>query len=313
MAQKAVRSARGSWVKSAVKLTDKTVIITGANTGIGLETALDLAKRDARIIIACRDLEKAKAAKSKIEAETGSNKIDFKHLDLSSFNSIRAFAGEINKTEPKLDILVNNAGVMKVPQGKTKDGFETQFGINHLGTFLLTNLLLDLMKKNEKGRIVTLSSIAHLFALRIKWNDLNFSKNYKPMDAYNASKLMNILFTRELSQRLAGSGITTYAVHPGVVDTELNRTVGEDKTFYGWLTDFCFRRKAFIKTPKHGAQTSIYCAIAPELEGVSGKYYSNCKTAWTSPLVNDKNASRLWRVSEELTGLRDVTQSSTAV
>ncbi|XP_039263314.2 retinol dehydrogenase 12-like [Styela clava] len=307
-----VRSAVRGWVKSAVKLTNKTVLITGANSGLGYETALDLAKREARIIIACRDANKANAAKSEIEIATGSQKIITKSLDLASFDSIRTFAKDINQTETRLDILVNNAGVMKLPQGMTSDGFEMHFGVNHLGPFLLTNLLLDLITKNGNGRIVNLSSIAHLLGV-LHWNDLNWrNKEYSPMGAYNASKLMNVLFTKELSRRVQGTGVTVNAVHPGVVRTNLNRTGGQDKSVYGRLTDFVFNQQLFTRDQKHGAQTSIYCAIAPELDGITGKYFSDCRRMFTKwPTTGKKNCERLWELSEELTELKTKQTSNT--
>lgn len=250
-------------------------------------------------------MEKANAAKSQIEKATGSKKISTRTLDLSSFHSIRQFADDFNRTEDKLDILVNNAGIMKHPEARTKDGFEMHFGVNHLGTFLLTNLLLDKMKHNDVGRIVTVSSLAHYLG-RVKWTDINWeNRRYSAMGAYNASKLMNILFTKELSRRLDGTGITANCVHPGVVRTNLNRTTGEDLSFLGRVTDFVFSLNFVTITPKHGAQGQIYLTIAPELEKVSGEYFSGCTkwiVKWSAASKN--NARKLWQISEELTGLK---------
>lgn len=302
--QKTVKTARRNWVKSDVKISGKTVLITGANTGLGLETAIDLAKRDGRIICACRSPEKADEAKSRIQNETKSKNVRFEKLDLASFDSIRKFAENIKSSEERLDILINNAGVMKCPQSYTQDGFEMHFGVNHLGPFLLTNLLLDMMKKNDSGRIVVLSSLAHFFG-RMHWDDLNRKKDFKSMNVYNMSKLMNVHFTKELSRRLSGTGITANCVHPGIVNTNLNRHPPHGRNWSNAAVDLLFNQQWYLKTPKHGAQTSIYCAIAPELEGVTGRYFSDCHTAIESPFARSKkDALRLWEISEKITGLK---------
>nr|CAB3265509.1 retinol dehydrogenase 14-like [Phallusia mammillata] len=304
-------SAEGSWVKCDVKLPGKTVIITGANTGIGFWTAVDLVKRDAKVIIACRNAEKAQEAKDKIieEAKCPDEKVVVKSLDLSSFASIRQFAEDINNTEERLDILINNAGVMLCPEGKTEDGFETQFGVNHLGHFLLTNLLLDLIKKSAPSRIVVLSSIAHKYG-KMNFDDLNSTKKYDSWAAYGQSKLANILFSRYLAKQLAGTRVTVNSVHPGSVKTELQRHIHAPTGSYLFkfvvnltqLPGFSWLMK--WKTAEHGAQTSIYCAVAPELADVSGRYFSDCKVDnETTAAQNDADAEKLWNVSIELTKL----------
>ena len=215
--------AAGGMCHSKAKLDGKTVIITGANTGIGKETAIDLAKRNARVILACRSQEKGKKAEVDVRRESGNNDVHFRQLDLSSFTSIRKFAKEVLVEESRVDILINNAAVMLCPYMKTEDGFETQFGVNHLGHFLLTNLLLDKIKQAPEGRIVNVSSLAHTMCGPIDLDTINSEEKYSPFGAYNRSKLANVLFTKELAKRLEETNVTTNSLHPGGVDTELQR------------------------------------------------------------------------------------------
>ncbi|XP_039272891.2 retinol dehydrogenase 14-like [Styela clava] len=310
MAEAKIKTVQGGMVNENIKMTGKTVLITGANTGMGLATAIDMGKRGARVIMTSRNMDRGNEAKDTAVKESGSENIIVKQLDLSSMESIRVFADDINKTESKLDVLINNAGVMMCPQSKTKDGFEMQFGVNHLGHFLLTNLLLDLIKKSAPSRIVTVSSAAHYKYLgaAIHWDDLNLEKNYTPTTAYAQSKLMNVLFSRELSKRLEGTGVTSNSLEPGAVKTDLQRHVGthENPTFMdrimGWANSLTRR---WWRTPEQGAQTQIYCAVAPELEGVTGKFFANCKqTGESNDAKRDDFAKRLWDISEEYTGLK---------
>uniref|UniRef100_A0A8C2E7J3 Retinol dehydrogenase 12, like n=1 Tax=Cyprinus carpio TaxID=7962 RepID=A0A8C2E7J3_CYPCA len=260
-----LRNMFRSWSSDA-RLDGKTVIITGANTGIGKETAIDLAKRGARIIMACRDTEKAEAALKEVKDASGNQDVVTSRLDLADSKSIREFAENINKEEKRVNILINNAGVMVCPYGTTADGFEMQIGVNHMGHFLLTYLLLDLIKRSTPARIVNVSSMAHQWGT-INLEDINSEKNYDKQKAYSQSKLANILFTRSLAKRLEGTGVTAYALHPGVVQTELWRHLNKPQQAAMWLA------KPFTKTSAQGAQTSIFCAVAPELETESGKYY----------------------------------------
>lgn len=200
------------------------MIITGANTGIGKQTAIDLARRGAKIYLACRNFDKCEEARKEIIELTGNKNVFNRELDLSSLESVRTFSEKFLKEENRLDILINNAGIMICPKSLTKDGFETQIGVNHMGHFLLTNLLLDLLKKSSPSRIVVLSSLAHI-AGYIKKDDLNSEKSYNRILAYGQSKLANILFTRHLATKLNGTGVTIYCVHPGSVNTELMRHV----------------------------------------------------------------------------------------
>ena len=289
----------GGVCSSKRELHGKTVIITGGNTGIGKETAIDLAKRGAKVIIACRSMERGSKALKEIQEGSGSVNVHLKVLDLASLKSVCLFADEVNSTEQRLDILINNAGVMMCPKWETEDGFEMQFGTNHLGHFLLTNLLLDMIKKSVPSRIVTVSSMAHSWAKGINFEDINSEKSYKPAIAYCQSKLANILFTNELHRKLDGSGVSCCSLHPGVVDTELQR-------YSRWLA---WPMKFLFKTPQEGAQTSIYCAVQEGLEKDSGKYFSDCAVKEPSRQAkNDDEAKRLWLLSEEMVGLRQKTE-----
>lgn len=218
----------GGICTSRAMMTGKTVVITGANTGIGKETALDLAKRKAKVILACRDIEKGKKAVSDIINESGNPNVVFRLLDLASLDSVRIFASELLAEEPTIDVLINNAGVMQCPHWKTVDGYEMQFGVNHLGHFLLTNLLLERLKQASAARIVVVSSRAYEWINGIKFDDINSDNTYNPREAYAQSKLANILFTRALARRLQGSSVIVNCLHPGVIRTELGRHMMKD-------------------------------------------------------------------------------------
>ncbi|XP_055038921.2 retinol dehydrogenase 12, like [Misgurnus anguillicaudatus] len=286
----ALRNRFRSW-SSDVTLDNKTVIITGANTGIGKHAATDLAKRGARIIMACRDMEKANEALKEVIEASGNQNVVTCRLDLADTKSIREFAEKINNEEKQVNILINNAGVMVCPYGKTADGFEMQIGVNHMGHFLLTYLLLDLIKSSAPARIITVSSMAHKWGT-INLEDINSEKSYDKRKAYSQSKLANILFTRSLAKRLEGTGVTTYALHPGVVQTDLWRHLSKPEQAVMWMA------RPFTKTSVQGAQTTIYCAVAPELDTESGRYYSDCAPANCSQAaLDDDMAQRLWELS----------------
>ena len=206
------------------KLTGKTAIITGANTGIGLETAIDFAKRGCRVILACRSVEKGQAAVEEVKKRANSEDVVFVQLDLASLQSVREFAAKMLEEEAHIDLLINNAGVCIPPYTLTKDGFELQFGVNHLAHFLLTNLLLDRIKESPSARIVNVSSVVYIFG-KINFDDLKSERSYSAMLAYARSKLANILFTRQLAKRLEGTSVTTYSLHPGSIRTELQRHI----------------------------------------------------------------------------------------
>ncbi|XP_028932174.1 retinol dehydrogenase 12-like isoform X2 [Ornithorhynchus anatinus] len=286
----------GGVCRSTVRLHGKVAVITGANTGIGKETARDLARRGARVIIACRDVLKGESAAGEIRAETGNRQVLVRKLDLADTKSIRAFADRFLAEEKQLHILINNAGVMMCPYSKTADGFEMHLGVNHLGHFLLTHLLLGRLKESAPARVVNVSSLAHVIG-KIRFHDLQGEKYYYSNMAYCHSKLANILFTRELARRLQGTGVTTYALHPGVVQSELVR--------HSLLMCLVWRLFSFfVKSSQEGAQTSLHCAVAENLEALSGEYFSDCKRAPVSARGrNGATARRLWEVSCELLGI----------
>ncbi|XP_023031495.1 retinol dehydrogenase 12-like [Drosophila willistoni] len=246
--------------------------------------------------MACRDMKKCKETRQEIVDETKNNNIFTRLLDLSSLDSIRQFAKDFKAEQTKLHILINNAGVMRCPRNLTKDGFEMQIGVNHMGHFLLTHLLLDVLKASAPSRILNVSSSAHYLG-KINSEDLNSEKSYSEGDAYNQSKLANILFTRELAKRLEGTGVTANAVHPGFVNTELGRYWGPGRVLWPLLTPF-------MKSPESGAQTTLYAALDPDLDDVSGLYFSDCRPKEVSEAAkDDKTAKWLWTESEKWTGI----------
>ena len=208
--------------RSKERLDGKTVIVTGGNTGIGKATAEELSERGARVILACRDMVKGRNVMEEIRKKTGNNNLAVRKLDLASCKSIRAFAGQILREEPHIDILINNAGVMFVPYQLTEDGFELTFGVNHLGHFLLTNLLLDRIKASAPSRILVVASLGHLVGY-LDFGDMMWKKRYNSQLAYARSKLANIMFVKELGKRLVGTGVTVCSLHPGTINTEITR------------------------------------------------------------------------------------------
>ncbi|XP_067100430.1 retinol dehydrogenase 13-like isoform X1 [Osmerus mordax] len=288
---------------SKATIKGKTVVITGANTGIGKETARELARRGGRVIMGCRDMEKCEDAAKEIRGKTLNPHVYAHHIDLASIKSIRQFAERIKQEEKRVDILINNAGVMRCPVGKTEDGFDVQFGVNHLGHFLLTNLLLDKLKESAPSRVINLASLAHIVG-EIDFNDLNWEKKkFDTKRAYCQSKLANVLFTKELAKRLEGTGVTVNALHPGVVATDLGRHTGlhQSKFSSSVLSPFF---TLLVKGPELGAQPSVYLAVAEELVGVSGRYYDVMTEKEPAPNSLDQEvSSRLWEASARLVGL----------
>ncbi|XP_031616470.1 retinol dehydrogenase 12-like [Contarinia nasturtii] len=292
---------QGAKFKNEIKATDKRVIITGTTSGIGLETARELAKREAHVYMACRDMKTCETVRDDIILDAKNRNVHCLECDLSSMESIRNFVKKYKEKENRLDILINNAGVMRCPHSLTKDGFEMQLGVNHMGHFLLTNLLLDLIKKSSPSRIINVSSSAHLKG-EIKTSDLNSEKSYDAGDAYNQSKLANILFTRELARKLSGTGVTVNAVNPGLVDTKITRHMGVFKSFSGVI--FKPLTWPFLKTSRSGAQTTLMVALDPKFDSISGLYYSNCEKAQVSEAAKNKTVGEwLWKVSEKWTNL----------
>ena len=275
----------------------KTVVITGASTGIGRATALALAKQGAHLILAGRTPERCEEALAAVKA-AGGDDAEMLQADLASLAGIRKLADEVLARCDRLDVLVNNAGITLMKRTTTVDGFETTFAVNHLAYFLLTGLLLPLLRKSAPARIVSVASDAHRFG-QIDLDDLQNEKRYRGLRAYGQSKGANILWNLELARRLDGSGVTANCLHPGGVRTNLGRGNGV-------ILDVVHRvLTAIAKSPEQGAQTSIWLASSPGVEGVSGRYYANRKEKRSAAWASDPHsARRLWEISEELTGLR---------
>jgi NAD(P)-dependent dehydrogenase (short-subunit alcohol dehydrogenase family) len=275
-------------------LKGKTVLVSGGSNGLGLITARALARMGARVTILSRNAEKCAAVAEAIQTETG-YPVEFIAADLSTLTGIMQAAAMFKQHHTHLHVLVNNAGAMFTQRKLTADGYEMTFALNHLNYFLLTNLLMDLLKASAPARIVNVSSHAHVGAT-LDFDNLQSEKHFAAMQAYGQSKLANVLFTYELARRLEGSGVTANAVHPGFVATGFARNNGALYNFGMKLIG------PFIRQPDQGAQTSIYLASSPEVEGVTGKYFVDCKAVDSSPISYDKTlAEKLWQVSLELT------------
>lgn len=292
------RRARWDPKSCAVRLTGKTAIVTGANTGIGKFIALDFARRGARVILACRSEERGTAALNEIREKTGNLDVHLRLVDVSSLDSVREFAKRILDEEKALHILVNNAAVSGLPAQITKDGFEATFATNHLGPFLLTNLLLDLMKRSAPARIVTVSSATH-WKGKVDFSHFHGTNLVHHMDrVYTCTKLHNIICTNELARRLQGTGVTANSCHPGVVMTEVMRH------YPLWLRSaFNLIGFFFFKSPEEGAISPTFCAVSEELEGITGKYFdSDCSLVLPAPLARDAAlAVKDFEVCERLT------------
>nr|XP_053641523.1 retinol dehydrogenase 13-like [Cherax quadricarinatus]XP_053641524.1 retinol dehydrogenase 13-like [Cherax quadricarinatus] len=283
---------------SKTSLIGKTAIITGGSAGIGKYTAKDLVRRGARVILACRNLEKASKVAVEIRESPGSvGEVVVRHLDTSDLTSVRKFAEQILQTETAIHILINNAGILGPKEKQlTEDGLELTMVTNHFGHFLLTNLLLGLLKKSAPSRVINVTSSAHSYLKKLDPDSLNFEHDkYSVMAAYGQSKLCNVLFTQELAVKLSGSGVTANSVHPGGVNTGILDA-------HPLSLMVCAMKILFLtvcKNPELGAQTSIYLAVAEEVDGVSGRYFVDCKEAEPSQLVQQKHlAQQLWKASE---------------
>ncbi|KAK7076042.1 hypothetical protein SK128_014738 [Halocaridina rubra] len=285
------------------RLDGKIAIVTGASAGIGKETARDLANRGAKVILACRNIQKAQRVADDIISTTGNGQVFVRQLDTSDLNSVRNFAKDFKKTETALHILVNNAGINGVDRKKlTDDGLELTMATNHFGHFLLTNMLLNLLKSSTPSRIVNVTSLGHSFCRRIDPDDLNYEKRSYPGSpvAYGQSKLCNILFTLELAQKLQGTGVIANSVHPGLVYTEILTKQGY-KLLNAISTPIV---QLFGKDEKLGAQTTIYLAVSEEVDDISGEYFTDCKIAKTTDMAKDRGlAKKIWEVSERLVKL----------
>jgi NAD(P)-dependent dehydrogenase (short-subunit alcohol dehydrogenase family) len=286
--------------------TGRIAIVTGANTGIGYETARALAHKGADVTLACRSKEKGEAATQRIAAEQPSGRVTFAALDLADLDSVRSFAAAFTAKHNRLDLLVNNAGVMVPPESKTKQGFELQFGVNHLGHFALTGLLLDLLRAAPGARVVSVSSAAHRMG-KMDFDDLDFTaRGYKPWEAYGQSKLANLLFTFQLQRRFEAEGADVIAVaaHPGWTGTDLQRNA-----WYVRLMNVLV-----AMSPPQGALPTLRAATAPDVKG--GEYYGPhghremrgypVRVGTSEDAKNAQDAACLWQVSEELTGVEYV-------
>ncbi len=292
----------------------KVAIVTGAAAGIGAVTAQALAQQGATVIIVDRDAEKGAATTDRIKQQTGNPAVELMAADLSSQQAIRQLVTQFKSRYSRLDVLVNNAGAIFPQRRESVDGIEMTFALNYLAYFLLTNLLLDTLKASAPARIVNTSSRAHARA-QIKFDDLESRRDYRDIRAYEHSKLAIVLFTYELAQRLEGTGVTANALHPGIVATSfaannrgligpLMRAVAANfATNHGGILGLLTHplRLVFV-SPEQGAQTGIYLATSPEVEGITGKYFVKCKAIPSSPASYDTaTASRLWQVSETYT------------
>jgi NAD(P)-dependent dehydrogenase (short-subunit alcohol dehydrogenase family) len=273
----------------------RTCLITGASSGIGRTTALRLARLGAKLVLVCRDRARGEETIAAIQRTSGNRDATLLLADLSSQQSIRQMASEFLAAGEPLHVLINNAGVVNTQRRLTVDGIETVFAVNHLAYFLVTHLLLDRLRASAPARIVNVASHAHRYGT-MDFDDLGGQRAYKAMRIYGRSKLANILFTYELARRLSGTGITVNCLHPGAVATGLGKNNGSGARI------FIAMLRPFFRTPEAGAATSIYLASSPEVEGLSGKYFTDGKEARSSKESYDQAiARRLWELSARMT------------
>jgi NAD(P)-dependent dehydrogenase (short-subunit alcohol dehydrogenase family) len=297
-------------VLEGIDLSGKRVLVTGASAGLGVETTRALAAHGAWVTMAVRDLDKGAAAMEQVLESVPDAQLDLRQLDLADLASIRTFASSFLEDHPSLDILIGNAGVMACPQGTTADGFETQLGTNHLGHFLLIQLLTPALVAAGHARIVLLSSAAHRFS-DVDLDDPGFERTpYDPWVSYGRSKTANVLCAVALDERLADQGVRAFAVHPGGIQTELGRHLTEES-----LSALIAMRpaggKVLWKTVPQGAATTVYAATSPDLEGMGGRYLEDCHVAEVTDdpqsgtgvrayALDPARASALWDLSERL-------------
>jgi NAD(P)-dependent dehydrogenase (short-subunit alcohol dehydrogenase family) len=278
-------------------MTGKVCLITGGNSRIGKAAALALAKLNSSVVIVSRDKDKGEATIIEIKSKSGNRNVDAMTADLSSQDSVRELAHDFKGRYKRLHVLINNAGIFLPRRIQTVDGLETTFATNHLGHFLLTNLLLDVLKANAPSRVINITSSAHR-GTEMNFDDLQAEKKYSGYHAYSQSKLANVLLTYQLAKRLEGTGVTVNCLHPGVVRTGF----GKDVT--GLMSILVRIGSPFMMSPEKSARAAIYLATSPELEGVTGKHFSIGKEEKSSTESYDAaSAERLWRVSAELVKL----------
>lgn len=280
-------------------MENKIVMVTGATAGIGQVTALELARMGAQVVVVSRSEPRCQATVDQIRRETGNDRVSYLVADLSSQAQVRSLAQAFHQQFERLDVLVNNAGAFIMRRKLSPDGIEMTWALNHLNYFLLTLLLLDRLDASPAGRVVSVSSNAHVGG-RIHFDDLQGEKSYSGWRAYAQSKLANILFTYELARRLQGTHITANCLHPGFVATNFAKN-------NGWLVRLAMPLVSLAAiSPDEGAQTSIYLASSPEVENVTGKYFVRQKQAKSDPASYDEEtARRLWEVSLQMTGMEE--------
>ena len=281
------------------EMTGKVCLVTGASSGIGFETAKGLAERGATVVTVSRASGDGAQKAEQIRRVTGNNAVTFMPADLSSLQDIRRVAYDFKAQYDRLDVLVNNAGLFITERKTTQDGFELTFALNHLAYFLLTNLLLERLLASAPARIVNLSSGAEQMG-KMHFDDPMLTNDYSGWKAYSQSKLANLLFTYELAKRLAGTGVTVNALHPGAVATGFGQ--GNE----GFISKAFGLFRPFMRSPEKGAETAVFLAASHAVDGVTGKYFKDKEPINASKASHDAAAqARLWRLSEELTGLTD--------
>lgn len=274
----------------------KTVIITGGNAGIGKETAIGLAKKEANITITGRNEQKVKDAVEDIKQKSGNSNVDYLICDQASLDNVRKLADTINNKYDNIDVLVNNAGLYTSNRELSQDGIEMMFAVNHLSHFLLTNLVLDKIKA-AKGRIVSVASVAHKQTREFNTGDINMDKDFSGWKGYSRSKFCNIVFTKELAKRLEGTGVTANCLHPGGVSTEIAQKEANWYTSLAWWVG----RQFYFISAEEGAKTSIYLASSDEVKDVSGEYFYKSKKVYSNrPSQDPELAKKIWEVSERL-------------
>ena len=283
-------------------MQDSLCLITGATSGIGRATALELARRGWTVVLVGRDTKKCADTVERIISQTGNSSVEYLVADLSSQMEIRSLADQFRRRYPRLDVLVNNAGTVAWKRQLSTDGIESTFALNHLSYFLLTNLLLDVLRSGTPSRIINVSSAAHRGS-EIDLEDVQNPRKYRGLQAYGQSKLANLMFTYELSRRLQGTGVTANALHPGLVSTNLP---ANNRMRLGWLAVPVLRSLIGIagKSPAQGCRTVTYLATSEDVEGVTGKYYvDELEDPSSSASYDTSVAGRLWELSSRLTGL----------
>lgn len=276
-------------------MQDKIVLISGANSGIGKATALELAKQGAHVVMLCRSQERGQSAMQEIIQQTGNQKVDLMLCDLASQESIKEFGAHFRANYPHLDVLVNNAGGIFGKRKLSPDGLEYSFALNHMGYFLCTHELMPALLEGEMKRVVNVSSFAHQFVRKLDWGNIQGERSYNQLYNYGLSKLFNIYFTKSLAEKYKDVGIISNSLHPGTINTSFGDTA------VGFLKRLINLGRRFLTSPQKGAKTSVFLASDPSVDGISGEYYRNAKVKKPSKLAREKEkAEQLWQISLEL-------------